>query len=461
MHEKTTKNADGTVRSLSNRHVQMIAISGTIGTGLFLGSGSTISETGPSILLIYLIMGIVFFLMMRAIGEMFYTDPNQHTFVTFINRYLGHTIGTFTGWSYWLSLVFGSMAELTAIATYVNYWFPNIPAWIIEVVFLVALMMINLIAARLFGEAEFWFSMIKIIAIVALIVTGLIMAFTHVRTPLGHASLANLTNHFTLFPHGSFSFFAAFPMVFFAFQGIEFVSITLGESKNPRQVVKKSVNETLFRIMIFYIGALAVIMAVIPWTSITADKSPFVQVFALAGLPAAAAIINFVVLTSAASALNSIIFSAGRHLYQLADDSNSDGVISRSLTHVSKNGIPVGSIVVTSVLILIGPMISVAHSVDFMFTLVSGATSDMSVIVYLLTMFAHRKYRQSSDFLDQGFKMPGYAFTSPLTIAAFIFIFASLLIIPADAIGAISAVVWVVAYAIGVAVKRFTSRSYA
>lgn len=210
--------------------------------------------------------------------------------------------------------------------------------------------------------------MIKVIAIVALIVTGLFMAFLHASTPVGHASFGNIFDHFTMFPHGFFNFFAAFPMVFFAFQGIEFVSITLGESKDPKTVVKKAVNETLWRILIFYIGALSVIMVVVPWEKLSPTNSPFVQVFSIAGLPAAAAVINFVVLTSAASSLNSIIFSAGRHLYQLAKDTHTDGFIHKNLTHVSKNGIPIASIGLTAALILINPILTVTHSVSFMFT---------------------------------------------------------------------------------------------
>ncbi len=190
---EVTKNADGTRRSLSNRNVQMIAIGGTIGTGLFLGSGTTISKTGPSILLVYLVLGILFFLMMRALGEMLYSDPSQHTFVAFITRYLGPTVGHFTGWTYWLGLSFCAMAEITAISTYVQFWFPTIPSWIIQLVFLGTLAGVNLIAAKLFGEAEFWFALIKIVAILALIATGAFMMFSHSVTPLGHASIQNIS----------------------------------------------------------------------------------------------------------------------------------------------------------------------------------------------------------------------------------------------------------------------------
>ncbi|MFZ2354018.1 amino acid permease [Paucilactobacillus nenjiangensis] len=444
--EAITTNEDGTKRALSNRHVQLIAIGGTIGTGLFLGAGSTISKTGPSILLVYMLLGVVFFLMMRAIGEMFYSDPSQHTFVAFITRYLGDGVGRFTGWTYWIGLVFLCMAEITAVATYVQYWLPGIPAWLIEVVFLVILTSINLVAARLFGEAEFWFAMIKIIAIISMIAVGIYMAVVGFKTPFGHSTFTNISNGYSLFPKGVGSFVAAFPMVFFAFQGIEFVSITIGEAKSPRKIIKKAVNETLIRILLFYIGALVVIMAIIPWRQLTAGQSPFVQVFSLAGLPAAAAVINFVVLTSAASALNSSIFSAGRHFYQLAKESSEDSFLHRHFATISKNGVPAAAIIISAALVFFTPLMSITGSLTAVFTLVTSVSSDMYIIVYTLSLLAHRKYRQSTDFLADGFKMPGYKYTSVITIVAFIAIFISLFFVPGSAVPATGAVIWTVLF---------------
>lgn len=441
-----TENADGTRRSLSNRNVQMIAIGGTIGTGLFLGSGTTISKTGPSILLVYLVLGIFFFLMMRAIGEMLYSDPSQHTFVAFITRYLGPTVGHFTGWTYWLGLSFCAMAEITAISTYVQFWFPNIPSWVIQVTFLGTLALVNLIAAKLFGEAEFWFALIKIVAIVALIVTGIFMMTSHAATPVGHASFENIFHNFTMFPHGGLSFISAFPMVFFAFQGIEFVSITIGEATTPHKIIKKAVNETLLKILIFYFGALIVIMGIIPWTHLNAASSPFVQVFKLAGFPAAAAIINFVVLTSASSSLNSFIFSAGRHLYQIATEVPETSWLNRHVAKISKNGVPAAAIGLSALFLLITPLMSLTSATASVFTIVAGSSNDMYIIVYALAMMAHRKYRESSDFLPNGFKMPWYQVTSPLTIAFFAIIFITLFFIPQDIIGAVGAIIWTVVF---------------
>ena len=239
-------NADGTKRGLKKKHVQMIAIGGTIGTGLFLGAGNSIAKTGPSILIVYAILGLFFFLMMRGIGEMLYADPSQHTFVAFISKYVSPGAGYFAGWSYWIGLTFVAMAELTAVSTYVKFWFPTWQTWLIQIFFLAILTLVNLVAVKVFGETEYWFAMIKIIAIIAVIVTGLFLIFTGFKAPASGgntvASFSNITHHFSLFPNGPAMFFAAFPMVFFAFQGMEFVGITTAETENPRGVLdRKSV----------------------------------------------------------------------------------------------------------------------------------------------------------------------------------------------------------------------------
>ena len=318
---------NGMVRGLQNRHVQLIAIAGTIGTGLFLGAGRSLSLTGPSIIFVYLLTGVFMYFMMRAIGEMLYMDPNQHTFINFITKYLGKGWGFFSGWSYWVSLVFLGMAEITAVATYVQYWFPHWPAWEIQLVFLLILSSVNLIAVKIFGEVEFWFGMIKIITILALIATGIFMVATDFKTPAGHASLANITQGFQMFPKGWVSFVMTFQMVFFAYQAIEFVGVTTSETANPRKVLPKAIKEIPVRIVIFYVGALIAIMAIFPWQQLPVNESPFVTVFQMVGIKWAAAFINFVVLTAAASSLNSTLYSTGRHLFQLAKETPNSKVM--------------------------------------------------------------------------------------------------------------------------------------
>ena len=267
-------------RGLKN-HVQFIAIGGTIGTGLFLGSGKSIALTGPSIILVYIGVGLIMFLLMRAIGEMMYSDPSQHTFINFITRYLGRAWGKFAGWTYWIVLILTGMTEITAVSTYFVTFFGtfgidlNAWKWLIELCFLVALTGINLIAVKVFGEAEFWFSMIKITLIVGLIVTAVVMLFLGFHYPATHiegvdgtvsgatVSLKNITDGFQLAPNGWMNFFMSFQMVFFAYQLIEFVGVTVSETQNPRKVLPKAVNELIMRILIFYVGALVAIMAIV------------------------------------------------------------------------------------------------------------------------------------------------------------------------------------------------------
>lgn len=443
-------NADGTKRGLKKKHVQMIAIGGTIGTGLFLGAGNSIARTGPSILVVYAVLGAFFFLMMRGIGEMLYADPSQHTFVSFITKYVSPGAGYFAGWSYWIGLTFVAMAELTAVSTYVKFWFPHWQTWIIQIGFLAVLTLINLVAVKVFGETEYWFAMIKIIAIIAMIITGLVLILTGFQAPAagGHtiASFGNITHNFSMFPNGAGMFFAAFPMVFFAFQGMEFVGITTAETQNPRAVLPRAINTIIIRILIFYLGAMTIIMSIINWRVIarTPDQSPFVMVFQLAGLKAAAVIINFVVLTSAASALNSAIYSAGRHFYQLAEESKSAAM--SPFSKISKHGVPANAILLTATLVLLSPVINAIPQITSAFGFITSISSNMYIIVYAMTMYAHRKFRESTDFLPDGFVMPGYKFTSPLTLLFFVAIYLSLFFQSDSRLSAIGAIIFTIIF---------------
>lgn len=454
-------------RGLSNRHVQFIAIGGTIGTGLFLGSGKSIALTGPSIILVYILVGLVMFLLMRAIGELMYQDPDQHTFINFIGRYLGAGWGHFAGWTYWIVLILMGLSEITAVGTYFVTFFDtfgfDLRAWqpLIEVCFLAVLAIINLIAVKAFGETEFWFSMIKITLIVGLIVTAVVMVVIgyhypavqihgvdHV-SPAGHVGLDNILNGLSLAPNGWLALLMSFQMVFFAYEMIEFVGVTVSETKNPRQVLPKAVNEIIMRILIFYVGALVAIMLIVPWRTFTPNKdgsfaSPFIMVFQYAGLNWASALVFFVVITAASSALNSLLYSAGRHLYQLAEVSTSP--VLRKLDVVSENKVPARAIVVSACFILLSPVINAIPKISNVFVLFSSASSAVIIFVYVLTMLAHRHYRRSSDFMPDGFVMPAYKFTNTLTILFFVFIYCTLFI-SADTRGsAIAGLIWLVLF---------------
>ena len=448
-HHPSQETENGMVRGLQNRHVQLIAIAGTIGTGLFLGAGRSLSLTGPSIILVYMLTGAFMYLMMRAIGEMLYMDPDQHTFINFITKYLGKGWGYFSGWSYWVSLVFLGMAEITAVSNYVQLWFPNWPAWQIQIIFLVLLSCVNLIAVKVFGEVEFWFGMIKIVTILALIATGIFMVTTNFETPAGHASLTNITNCFQMFPNGWVKFVMAFQMVFFAYQAIEFVGITTSETANPRQVLPKAIKEIPIRIVIFYVGALLAIMAIFPWQQLPVNKSPFVTVFQMVGIKWAAGLINFVVLTAAASSLNSTLYSTGRHLYQIAKETPNSKVMNRlKLNSLSRMGIPSRAIIISAIVVAVSAFINILPGVSDAFALITASSSGVYIAIYILTMLAHLKYRKSKEFMPDGFVMPAYKVLNPLTIVFFLFVFVCLFLQESTYIGAIGATIWIILFGI-------------
>ncbi|MGS4845834.1 amino acid permease [Streptococcus sp. W151] len=448
-HHPSQETENGMVRGLQNRHVQLIAIAGTIGTGLFLGAGRSLSLTGPSIILVYMLTGAFMYFMMRAIGEMLYMDPDQHTFINFITKYLGKGWGYFSGWSYWVSLVFLGMAEITAVSNYVQLWFPNWPAWQIQIIFLALLSCVNLIAVKVFGEVEFWFGMIKIVTILALIATGIFMVTTNFETPAGHASLTNITNGFQMFPNGWVKFVMAFQMVFFAYQAIEFVGITTSETANPRQVLPKAIKEIPIRIVIFYVGALLAIMAIFPWQQLPVNKSPFVTVFQLVGIKWAAGLINFVVLTAAASSLNSTLYSTGRHLYQIAKETPNSKVMNRlKLNSLSRMGIPSRAIIFSAIVVAVSAFINVLPGVSDAFALITASSSGVYIAIYILTMLSHLKYRKSKEFMPDGFVMPAYKVLNPLTIVFFLFVFVCLFLQESTYIGAIGATIWIILFGI-------------
>ena len=429
-------------RGLNNRHVQFIAIGGTIGTGLFLGSGKSLALTGPSIVFVYILVGVIMFFLMRAIGEMMYRDPSQHTFINFITRYLGNGWGHFAGWTYWAALVLLGMTEITAVSTYfitfvdtfgidLTHW-----KWLIELCFLVSLVSVNLIAVKVFGEVEFWFSMIKITLICAMIVTAVVMivigyhypaarihGVDHV-SPAGHAGLDNLFAGFSFAPNGWMAFLMSFQMVFFAY-------------------------EIIVRVLIFYVGALVAIMCIVPWTSFKPNEdgsfaSPFIMVFQYAGLNWASALVFFVVITAASSALNSLLYSAGRHLYQLSEVSPNPML--NKLGKVSDRKVPARAILVSAALILLSPIVNAIPGVSGAFVLFSSASSAVFLFIYILTLMAHRKYRRSADFIPDGFVMPAWKVLNTVAIVFFVFIYLTLFLADDTRNSAIAGLVWLVGF---------------
>jgi len=406
-------------RGLKNRHIQLIAIGGAIGTGLFLGSGKSIHFAGPSILFAYMITGIICFLIMRSLGELLLSNLNYHSFVDFVQDYLGDMAAFITGWTYWFCWISIAMADLTAVGLYTQYWLPGVPQWVPGLIALIILLIMNLATVKLFGELEFWFALIKVIAILALIVIGLVMIFKGFSTSSGVSSFTNLWSHGGLFPNGMHGFILSFQMVVFAFVGIELVGLTAGETENPEKVIPKAINNIPVRVLLFYIGALLVIMSIYPWDVINPSESPFVQVFVAVGIIGAASIINFVVLTSAASACNSAVFSTSRMVYSLAKDHNAP----ESMAKLTQRKVPRNALFFSAIVILIGVTLNYIMP-EGVFTLITSISTVCFIYIWGITVICHMKYRKTRPELAKTnkFKLPLYPFTNYLILAFLAFV---------------------------------------
>lgn len=412
----------GLQRHLKNRHIQLIAIGGAIGTGLFMGSGKTISLAGPSVIFTYAIIGFFAFMLMRAMGEILLSNLNYKSFVDFTYDLLGPMAGFFTGWTYWLCWVVVAVADVSAITSYTQFWYPDVPLWLPGTVAALLVILLNGLSVKWFGETEFWFAMIKIVAIIGLIVTGLVLVAINF-TPAGGtpAAVSNLWSHGGWMPHGWVGFLAAFQIALFAFAGMEVVGTTAAEASDPKQTLPKAINAIPLRILLFYVLSLTVIMMVTPWNQVIATKSPFVDMFLKIGIPTAAALINFVVLTSAASSVNSGIYSNGRMLYGLS----SSKLAPRWFSRLTRYSVPFRSVVFSASFMLIGVALLYSKDGDAMatFTLVSTVTSVLFIFIWCIIAFSYIRYRQKYPERHQQslFRMPGGVGMCYLLIAFLLF----------------------------------------
>ena len=405
-------------RDLKNRHVQLIAIGGTIGTGLFLGSGKAISLAGPSIILAYLIVGIALFFVMRALGELLLSKGGYSSFTEFATEYIGEWAGYITGWTYWFCWIMTAMADIIAVGMYMQYWF-DIPQWIPAILCLVVLLVLNLLTVKLFGELEFWFALIKIITIVALIVIGVVLLIVGFETDSGKVAVSNLWEHGGLFPNGVSGFLMAFQLVVFAFVGVELIGVTASETAKPQKNIPSAINKIPFRILLFYVGALFVILTINPWDTFSGASSPFVQVFALVGIPVAAGIINFVVITSAASSGNSGLFSTSRMLFSLGNNKQAP----KAFAKLNKHSVPQNGLVLSGLVVSAGALLSYFMPEDA-FSIVTTVSSICFIWVWSIILISHIIYKKRHPELHATsiFKAPLTPIINYVVLAFFVFL---------------------------------------
>ena len=409
-------------RGLKNRHLQMIALGTAVGTGLFYGSTSTIALAGPAVSLSYLIGGVVVFLIMRMLGEMSVEEPVSGSFSYYANKYWGRFAGFLAGWNYWFLYIFVSMAELAAVSIYVSYWLPDLPQWISALACLVIITLINLITVSAYGEIEFWMALIKISAIIFMILLGSYYIFT-APEPFPE-NFSNLWAHGGFFPNGVFGMFLAIVPVVFSFGGIELIGITAGEAENPDKTIPRAVNQVVYRILIFYVGTMVVLMTLWPWNEVGTEASPFVQIFENAGFASAANLLNFVVLTAAISVYNSAIYSNSRMLYGLAKSSNAPKFFEK----LSARKVPVNGILVSSGITLIVVILNYLFPGQVFMYLMSIVTGAV-LISWTMTIITHLKFKEHCKKIGKTTKFQALFYpVSNYICLAFIFVITAMML---------------------------------
>lgn len=438
----TSTQGENLERGLKNRHLQLIAIGGAIGTGLFFGSGKLTNVVGPGLLLVYALIGFVLFFVMRALGELLLSNLNYKTFGDIAKDNIGPWAGFMVSWNYWFSWVVGCVADLVAITAYIQFFWPDVPVWLPALVTAIGLIVLNLQPVKAFGETEFWFAIIKIVAILALIFVGIVLVLTGYENGDGtRAAVSNLWTHGGFFPTGITGFVLGFQLAIFSFIGMELVGTTAAETENPHRNLPRAINSILVRIVVFYIGSLGVIMMVTPWDRIDPEQSPFTTMFSNTGFAAAALVVNLVVLTSAASSANSGVYSATRMSFGLAKD----GHAPKALNYTTRRGVPMKAVFFTTVFLFAAiPLLLGGDALTQAFTVVSSICSadilftwGSIVVSYIIYHRRHPERHRAS-----GFRMPLPRIAPWGVLAFFVFIAFTLTLSPDTRIAAILSPFW-------------------
>lgn len=410
-------------RGLSTRHIRFIALGSAIGTGLFYGSAAAIKQAGPSVLLAYLIGGAAIYLTMRALGEMAVRNPVSGSFGHYASCYLGRFPGFLTGWSYAFSMLMVCLADVTAFGVYMSLWFPDTPRWIWVLSIVLGIGALNLCSVRIFGEMEFWLSLLKVAAIIAMIGGGFAVLLFGIQLGDGQHSvgLSNLWAYGGFFPNGLEGMIASFTIVMFAFGGIEVIGITAGEAKDPQRMIPKAINSVPLRILIFYILTLLVLLMLFPWSGIGSQGSPFVQIFSGLGINSAATVLNLVVISAVFSAINSDIFSAGRMMYGMA----AIGQAPAAFASTSRFGVPWMTVLVMSVALLFGVLLNYLVPEELFLVFASLVTFSVVWVwlMILLSQMAMRHSMSPEEIAALGFPVPFGAAGQVCAVLFMLFIF--------------------------------------
>ncbi|WP_443078868.1 amino acid permease [Streptomyces sp. NBC_01497] len=347
---------EGYSKDLKSRHINMIAIGGAIGTGLFLGAGGRLVSAGPALALAYAVCGLFAFFVVRALGELVLHRPSSGSFVSYAREFLGEKGAYTAGWMYFLNWSTTGIADITAVALYVHYWgmFTSVPQWLLALIALAVVLSINLISVKIFGEMEFWFAIIKVSALVVFLAIGVFLLVT--QHPVGGRTpgFDIISSHGGIFPAGLLPVVVVLQGVVFAYSAVELIGVTAGETAEPQKIVPRAVNSIMWRVMIFYVGSVVLLALLVPYTGFSDGQSPFVTVLSKIGVPAAGGVMNLVVLTAAMSSLNSGLYSTGRILRSMA----MAGSAPRFTGRMNRHQVPYGGILLTASVCILGVVLN-------------------------------------------------------------------------------------------------------
>ncbi|WP_407965988.1 amino acid permease [Bartonella sp. C271] len=409
-------------RGINQRQVIFLALGSAIGTGLFYGSAQAINLAGPSVLIAYCISGLAIFIVMRALGEMIIHNPLPGSFARYATTYISPLAGFLTGWTYVFEVVLVGLADITAFATYMNFWYPDVAPWIWTLSITLIITGVNLTAVKVYGELEFWLSSIKIIAIITMIILGIAIIFFDSNTnTFSTIGIHNLWQNGGVFPNGLFGFLACFSVVVFAFGGVEIIGMAAMEVQDPNKTISRAINSIPIRILLFYVMTLAVLMSLYPWNEIPLMSSPFVTIFERFGISSAAHILNIVVITAVVSAINSEMYGAVRMIHGLSQE----GYAFKKFQYLSKNGVPIFVILLIFSVFLFGVILNYYYH-SHLFFLIAAMATFATVFVWkmiLLSQIFMRFKMSSEERLDLKFPMPFWPIGSIFATLFMIFIF--------------------------------------
>ncbi|TRY27291.1 amino acid permease [Brevibacillus sp. LEMMJ03] len=411
-------------KKLKPRHLTMISIGGVIGAGLFVGSGSVINSTGPGAILSYALAGLLVVLVMRMLGEMAVVNPDSGSFSTYAHQALGPWASYTIGWLYWFYWAIVIAIEATAGGAIVHGWIPSVPVWLLSLILTVLLTVTNVLSVKSFGEFEYWFAMIKVVAISLFMCIGAAILLNLVPA-IPSPGLSNLLGQGGFLPNGASSVFVGIVVCVFSFFGAEIAAIAAGETPNPEKSVVVAIKSVVWRILLFYIGSVAILVMLLPWNAADLLKSPYVTMLDMLGIPAAAQIMNVVVLVSVLSCLNSALYTNSRMLYSLARKGNAP----RSLLRVNKNGVPVRAVLAST---FFSYVCAIFHftSPDKIFLFLVNASGAIAILVYLVIAVSHVRIRRKLERENPQaltLKMWAFPYLTYLTMAAMVLILVSML----------------------------------